>query len=689
VNNQGNGKPEIKQPRRKILIPDVVKFLRRRSRPLTEVASHFKVAEDRILKDVISQAPALGYNLQYDPRTTLIALVHETRFGTTTSLATEGLSRGRKLTFMVISDIGLGLRTQQGRLLATCYQEARKRGVDFVIINGNVVGGRPTPRTTGDFFLTSPRKQVEYAIRALPRLLGVKQYVISGWRDLSCRTGNAEDAVDVGLMMAEARSDIRSVGDLRETLDLRNGTIITVVTLNSDQVTYTLSYALRGLAENMQSAFRFAQAQRHEPKLILIGGLLTNIIQPPRFPLRHDRRNNFYALSSYALHGMTPSQIARKKRGGSPELGCQFVTLVFDAEDHLIDIKFENLDLTAWAQFSDYYAPVEALAHLSRAEKRILGLLVEKPRTVGELSRIMDLPKAQIGRLVDQLLQRQDRPRHHAYKIVLDLASSRLTLERRVAYRFKPYRHGDIFRGKSVLFGYASDPHLGDKESRSELWTSSLRRCEIRKVAAGIIPGDLFTGTDAYPGEVFDLNEIGADAQRDFGLRITPPNLRRPYFLIRGSSHERRYWTSQGHDIVATFAKMYNLRAGREIMRYLGGIQAVTPDINGIRHLLLHPKGGATIGWSYRGQLWIENYMETVQAMGANVFAMGHLHIPLLFVYKGIPVVMVPSLEDQTEYLKGKTLMPYLGMWFITYRLDRLGNISSIIPEYIAYEPKV
>lgn len=104
---------------------------------------------------------------------------------------------------------------------------------------------------------------------------------------------------------------------------------------------------------------------------------------------------------------------------------------------------------------------------------------------------------------------------------------------------------------------------------------------------------------------------------------------------------------------------------------------------------MLHPKGGATIGWSYRGQVWIENYMETVQAMGANIFAMGHLHIPMLFVYKGIPVVMVPSLEDQTEYLKGKTLMPYLGMWFITYRLDRLGNISSIIPEYIAYEPRV
>jgi hypothetical protein len=688
VNNKGNNrteKVEIKKPKR-VPLADLVKFLKRKPRLLTEAASYFKVAEDRIL-DLVSQAPAAGYNIEYDQITNMIKLVRETHFGTTTSLATEGLPHtGRKLTFMVISDIGLGLRAQQGTALATCYREAKRRNVAFVIINGNLVAGKPTARTMGDFFLTEAVQQADYARRVLPRLRGVKQYLIGGWRELSHRAG---DALDVGSLLAESRNDIRYVGDLRETFDLRNGTIITAITMNSDQVTYTLSYALRGLSENMKSALAYAQAQRHEPKLILVGGLLTNIMQPPRFPLSFDRRNNFYALSSYALHGMTPSQIARKKRGGSPELGCQFVTLIFDAEDHLVDIKFENLDLTAWGKFSDYQAPIEPLPHLSRAERKILDLLIEKPRTYGELSRIMDMPMARIKQLVDRLKRRQDKPRHHAYEIYETIDSKRLTLRRQRANHFKPLPHGDIFRGKPVTFSYVSDAHIGDKESRPELWTESLRRSEARQVAAGIVPGDIFTGTDAYPGEIFDLTEIGADAQRNRGLAITPPNLRRIYYLVRGSSHEKKYWTSQGHDIVSTFAEIYNLRARRQVMRYLGGIQAVTPNVKGVRHLMLHPKGGATIGWSYRGQVWIENYMETVQAMSANVFAMGHLHIPMLFTYKGIPVVMVPSLEDQTEYLKGKTLMPYLGMWFITYRLDRLGNISSIVPEYIAYEPRV
>lgn len=679
-------KSKTEEPK-KVSLPDLIKLLRKGPQELSEAASCLGIAEDRVT-DLISQAADAGYLLDYDPGTTIVHLVRAARFGTTTSLAEEGVSTtGRKLTFMVVSDLGFGLKTQQATVVSTCYQEAKRRKVAFVVINGNLVAGKPTTRTRGDFFLDDAAKQADYVARALPRIPGVKQYLIGGWRELSWRGSG----LDIGALITADRNDIRYVGDLRETFDIRNGTIITVIALNSDQVTYTLSYALRGLSENLMTALSFAQEQRHEPKMVLIGGLLTHIEQPPMFPLKVDRRNNFYALSSYGLHAMTSSQVSRKKRGGSPELGCQFVTLIFDKENRLIDIQIEAIGLTAWQRFNDFYAPVKILPQLSSLERQMLDLLAIKPRTVGELSRIMDKPKVEIQKLQIRLNHYQDKRKRRLYEIGLNPASARLTLKRKIGYRFAPLPRKDISPRRPITFGYLSDPHIGSKDSRPELWTRSLQVIDARQVAAGIVPGDVFSGTNAYPGQFLDLMPaaVGADAQRNLGLAVTPTRLHVPFYLIRGSSHEKEYWTKVGHDVVATFAEIYNLRhGGKPIMRYLGGIQAVTPNIRGVRHLMLHPKGGATIGRSYRGQVWIENYLEKLQSIGANVFAMGHLHIPMLFVYKGIPVVMVPSFEDQTEYLEGKTLMPYLGMWIITYRVDRLGNISSIIPEYIAYEPK-
>jgi len=71
---------------------------------------------------------------------------------------------------------------------------------------------------------------------------------------------------------------------------------------------------------------------------------------------------------------------------------------------------------------------------------------------------------------------------------------------------------------------------------------------------------------------------------------------------------------------------------------------------------------------------------------GVRVLLIGHLHISLFMLYKGIASFMIPCLEEQTWYLKSKGLNPWLGMWINEITLDKFNNVTRVRPKYISFE---
>jgi predicted phosphodiesterase len=197
--------------------------------------------------------------------------------------------------------------------------------------------------------------------------------------------------------------------------------------------------------------------------------------------------------------------------------------------------------------------------------------------------------------------------------------------------------------------------------------------------------GDVFEGEGAYPGQERELLFHGADEQRNYGLGIWPKS-KTVTVLVRGTSHELAFFKKCGHDIVDAFVKMAPLH-GLYNLKYLGDHKGIV-EKNGIKIELVHPKGGIPYGVTYKLQKRIEHLVEIASSSDAKIMLCGHLHVAATMIYKGMVAFLVPCLEDQTEYLSEKDLIPYIGMWIFEVFCDELDNVTRLVSKYIPFEPK-
>jgi len=232
-------------------------------------------------------------------------------------------------------------------------------------------------------------------------------------------------------------------------------------------------------------------------------------------------------------------------------------------------------------------------------------------------------------------------------------------------------------------FNAISDTHIGNQKFREDLLVKAYQICEANKVDAITHSGDVLDGMAAYHGHELELTYHGADEQEERAKLIWPSSKIKTY-VIAGSSHEWVYWDRAGHNAVKNLAKQI------PNLEYIGGRVGLEGHLkkNGIIVKLVHPKGGVPYGKSYRLQKFIEALTEEVDgaSFGANLILVGHLHLSMAMLYKGVAALLVPCLEEQTWYLKGKQLNPWLGMWITEITLDKQGNITRFFPKYISFE---
>lgn len=577
----------------------------------------------------------------------------------------KGISR-KEIKILIVSDTGFGLKTHQPELYATAIEMAKKQKVDFAIHAGNITAGKMTPSTIMDFETESAIKQLDYFTRKMPQT-PFKMYFLNGPKDLE----HIKKGVNPAQFLGNSRSDFRYAGDLRADFFVKNLKI--TVTHVKDRVTYTKSYMLQGLAENLREQLSYVYRQNRKPNLLLVGGNNTYLYLPTK------KKNGMEAIGLPSLYAMTPSQEARKKRGGSSELGYIIVTVKMDDQGNPKEIEHQWYPLTAYQR--DPYAVNESEAftqnsNLTDDQRTILEMLRQRPRRYGEISREIGKSKSYLQQIVGEM-------RKKGYYIPWDGSSGTISLMRDWRSReFKPISMKEMFV-KNLKLGNFSDTHIGNRKFREDLLPKVYQICEKNKVDAITHSGDVLDGMAAYRGHELELLEHGADEQEEKAKKIWPKSKIKTY-VITGSSHEWVYWDRAGHNPVKSLAK--------EIpnMEYIGGRVGLEGHLkkNGVIVKLVHPKGGVPYGKSYRLQKFIEALTEEVDeaSSGANLILVGHLHLSMAMLYKGVAAFLVPCLEEQTWYLKGKQLNPWLGMWITEISLDKRGNITRLFPKYVSFE---
>ena len=583
------------------------------------------------------------------------------------TLKLKGVSR-REFKILVLSDTAYGLKSHQPELLATALEAAKKQRVDFAIHAGNIVAGRTTPTTEMDFLDDDFFSQVRYAGK-MPNV-PFKMYFLNGPKDLRHKRKVGQN---VARALCEGINNFRYAGDLEANF-IVGGLRIKVLHVK-DVVTYTKSYTLQGLRENLQESITYHFRKKRKPDILLVGGTLTYIHLPAK------KTGGVEAIGLPSLYAMTASQKARKKRGGSPELGYVILTVKLGKDGKPTNIDHEWYPLTAY-QRSEAIVDFPEVnndngkALFTKEQKGILDILKERPYRYGELSRIFRKSKKHIQRVIKEL-------KKIGYDIPYDRSAGTIALIHDwTSRKFNPIRFDGMFE-KTLKVSCISDTHIGNREALVGLITRAYSRAKQEGVDVMTHSGDLLDGTGAYYGHEMEIIEHGADDQLDRADEVWPDS-KIPTKIISGSSHEWVYWLKSGHNVVKSFAKL------RDNVEYIGGRVGIegTRTINGVMLKLVHPKGGVPYGKTYRLQNYTEGMVEEIEDStdGVRLLLIGHLHIAIAMIYKGIAAFLIPCLEEQTWYLKSKGLNPWIGMWIIEITLDTYNNITRLRPKYISFE---
>jgi predicted phosphodiesterase len=652
----------------------IIQLLQKGDSNITEVSETLDIPKEDIF-DLLDKIRGpiykkTGYLIEFERKSRKISLTRETFPG---RILEFPKINSQTVKILFTSDWGLGLKTQQGDLIATVFEQIEKEeDIYFSVVAGNLCAGKPkTKKDIDDHFLSDYKEELDYLVEHFPHA-GFKHYIINSYRELSF-----SEPKTIGEALAERRKDIKCYGN-HQTSFLVGDTLITVSHLDADASAYTLSYGLEVAMERYQDATEYVFLKENTPNILLMGGINADFEIPPELPLKKERKNNFYAQTIPSLHTATKRQLARRGRTVVPfELGYLILTLEFDRKGRLTgEPIFDVRHLTAYVKKDDYLSDVVPSEDLEQEEKKLIIALNEKPYSKGILaSKILRKSIPHVAKVIKQLQEK-------GYKIIWLEAEKRFKLEKSLKEKFEPV---GIKVKKSVKFAAISDTHLAHKNERPDLLKRAYEISEARKVDRIFHCGDVFEGAGAHPFHEWELLYIHADEQRDHGLEVWPKS-KIQTDIIRGSTGHETAFLDIGHDIVDTFCK---LGRGYKIkLNYLGGMTGVS-TVKGFDFRLLHPRGGIPRGKSYRPQRLVENMVKTIMEYSREkVLLTGHLHIGAAMFHKGILEIMVPCLLDTTDFLKASGHTSWLGMWICEIYMDKYNNIIRTVREYVPFEPK-
>lgn len=654
---------------------EILKHLKKQDWSIPGIADSTKpkTSEEEAVK-IIDALVRKGYDINYDRSTKRVILVTDPVTMEPLRIDPEKC-QSRDPIYRHTYRVGLwssavaGSKFSQFTLLHTLYAKFEAMGVDF-IVGSDLTAGLMAKRRRGEVFIDDSEEQKDYVLRHFPRTNRIKTYIISGKRDLSFKS-REDPAYNIVRDICSARDDLIYRGDLSSTFFIKNARIV-VTNPGEDFAPYAKSLPLQRIMENMYGENNDGTGNEDKEILALFGSHM------------YDDQPEYMIARGFlvpTLQAMTPHQRARRRRGFAPILGGVVLHLHFDDKWQLKEngIEVELINLTPYQQTNDYLADARIKESLTKKQAATVELLAERPRTEGELSRVLKIHKDTVAKTVDQL-------KESGYKILTpsdpkQFDSKQFALDLKPKTAFKSLNLAEIF-AKSVKVGFTSDKHYASLDGQPSCVDMAYRDAEEAKIAAMFDTGDMTAGLFDHPANRNKVLIPGVEGQMLYAADRHP----RPSF--------RQIHITGDHDLfgkigINVFRHVFAHK--RPDIEYLGHLKGQA-EVNGLKTMLMHPGGGPGYALSFGGQKRIESeILRTISRGGKeryHVLALGNWHVANLQFNAGVAVVEVPCFQEQTiDYMMRKGLTPWIGMWVIEFTLDTKERITSMRAKYYNYAP--
>lgn len=226
-----------------------------------------------------------------------------------------------------------------------------------------------------------------------------------------------------------------------------------------------------------------------------------------------------------------------------------------------------------------------------------------------------------------------------------------------------------------IKYGVISDTHIGSKYFDEELFHEAVTRFKKEKVDFVIHPGDHVEGMSGRPGHVYELQDIGFEAQVSHAESLYRELDTIPIYGIDGN-HD--YWFVQKHDSGAFVGRTLDRRLRN--FTHLGEWEGDLDIGKGNIIKLFHANDGTAYAHSYKLQKLVESFTGGEKP---SVVHSGHYHKALYQFSRNVHGFESGTLQGQSGFMRGKKIAAHKGYWIIDIHHNKFG-IQRLIPEFVA-----
>ncbi len=590
----------------------------------------------------------------------------------------------------------------QNSLLHWIYKEIFEReGVNFVVVAGGLIAGKPTPTIAPDVFIKEPEEVAGYVLKHFPKTRKFKTYIVAGKRDLSFQ---AKEGFNIMNAICE-RDDLAHAGALEAIFNVR-GVKIKVMSPYDDNSPQGVSY---GPQKN-------AEKSGEDINIMVFGGTHERSEIPDYGP------NNTLLVTVPSLH----TQIRRQARKGLvPKIGCTIIDLHFSekGEDWSInldkDVLVRHFNLDNYVVQNDWTVTPEDFKDIGLSEiefQVVKWLIEERGLSAGELSRRLSLSKNDIKKLISTIREKDPR-----LNIEMNQVSKRYDFPPILKNKFTPlpFKYEDVFIRKTKEVSMACT-HFGSKEDMPDVVSKAFEDAVAEGVRAIYIAGDITEGPGAsgYRGHQFDVKCSTLDELEDYTvakfprvkIKVDPKDpitiaklcydkegkpfykevvikegeIFIPVYIINGN-HDAWANNSVGHSIARTLA----MRMPNRVC-FIGSCDgSITQQgsrvVDGVFNKLIHGSGGIGYTMSQKLQKFVSAMRRKKEGVGLpRVLHAGNWHVAYLLFQEELGLLGA-SFKYGDEFHETHGLVSWVGMYIVELFADKNGNLTQVAASYRNY----
>lgn len=207
------------------------------------------------------------------------------------------------------------------------------------------------------------------------------------------------------------------------------------------------------------------------------------------------------------------------------------------------------------------------------------------------------------------------------------------------------------FSGHHIRFGAITDTHIGHSRSPRQRIEQAFDEFKEQQVDFIVHCGDVCEGMSHRPGQIYELDHIGYDAQKTAAKEIFRQWTDTNIYVIDGN-HDRWFQKSNGALIVKDLANAI------PNFIFIGHDEGDISLDGRATIKLWHGEDSSSYALSYR----LQKIMESLSGgEKPNIFIAGHTHKFVNIFERNVHCVSAGCMQGQTSWMRSKRLAAHVG----------------------------